>query len=192
MFIAMGASAQLRWGPTAGMTRSSLHFKQDLVTIDPQMGFSAGVQEELMFPGIGMGISFGLNYEMLGAKIALGERKIWAVQGYEDPRSYLHYLTIPFHLRYKCVTLGGFEDKLAPLVYGGPTMEIMLGHSSIKAFDYSGGGVGLTVGGGVEIMKRWQVTASYTWGMTYALKASLLSNYSAKNRYWDIRLTYFL
>ena len=56
---------------------------------------------------------------------------------------------------------------------------------------FSGGDLGLTAGVGAEILKNWQLSASYTWGMTYALKAKVLTDYSAKNRTRDIRVTYF-
>ncbi len=31
---------------------------------------------------------------------------------------------------------------------------------------------------------------SYTWGVTYALKAAVLTNMSAQNRTWDLRVCY--
>lgn len=192
LLIGFAASAQFNWGPTAGYSRTNLSFKQDLVSVSPANGYAAGLQTEMIFPGIGMGISFGLIYEQLGASVALGEKKIWASEGYGTERVRLHDLQIPLHLRYKCIKLNGFEEKLAPLVFGGPTFDITVAHNKIPAFDFAGGGMGLTVGGGVELFKKFQLTASYTWGMTYAVKSRLLTNYSARSRSVDVRLTYFL
>ena len=48
------AKAQFRYGPMAGISLTDLKFKQDLVSIDPTVGFSAGVIAVMMFPGIGI------------------------------------------------------------------------------------------------------------------------------------------
>ena len=188
---ALGAAAQeFRYGPTVGATLSSLSFKQDLFEVNAAPGASAGLQCEFMFPGIGFGIDFGLVYETRGAKLHLGDRRIWASQGYTDPRSWLHYLDIPLHLRFKWTRMNGFEDYAAPFVFAGPSFGFLIGHNRIPALEYATGEVGVCVGLGVELLRRWQVSGSYTWGMTYALKTRLLTDMSAKNRTWDLRVTY--
>ena len=53
---AIKASAEFRYGPTAGVAVSDLNFKQDICTVDKSVGYSAGITGELMFPGIGFGI----------------------------------------------------------------------------------------------------------------------------------------
>lgn len=184
------ASAQFRYGPTAGLTVSSLKFKQDLFDVDQAVGGSAGVMAEMMFPGIGFGINFGLNYETRGAVLHLDQREIWLSQGYGHPRSWLHYVDLPVNLRFKWTRMNGFEDILAPFVYGGPSFGFLVGHNRIPALEYAVGEVGLCAGVGVELMRHWQISASYTWGMTYALKTSLLTDFSAQNRTWDVRVTY--
>ncbi|MDE5555912.1 MAG: hypothetical protein K2J10_12125, partial [Muribaculaceae bacterium] len=78
----LAANAQFRYAAIVGGEHTNLKFKQDLVTISPTLGYQAGVQGELMFPGIGFGMDLGLLYNQLGAKVNLGERKIWASQGY--------------------------------------------------------------------------------------------------------------
>lgn len=188
---ATSLSAQFRYGVVAGPNLSSLEFKQDLVSVSQAVGGTIGLQGELMFPGIGFGVDMGLLYNQLGAKVNLGEKKIWASEGYGDERVWLHYLQIPFHLRFKYTRLNGFEEKLAPFVYGGPDFTILVGHGDCKAFKYAGGYLGLTAGAGAELWRNWQVSASYTWGMTYALKTRLLDDFSAKNDHWTVRVAYF-
>lgn len=194
-FVILGSlssSAQFRWGATAGINFNNLTFKQnDILTPKRVIGESGGIVGEMMFPGIGFGIQFGFNYEQLGSRLNMGDYEIWSSQGYRDERIYIHNIQIPFHLKFKYTRLQGLEDYIAPFAYGGPTFNIQAGHSKCDAMKFSGGDLGLTVGGGFEILKRWQIAASYTWGMTYVLKANLLTNYSARNRTVDIRLTYF-
>lgn len=185
------AGAQFRYGPIAGVTINDLKFKQDLVGVWQQVGYTAGVQGELMFPGIGFGIDIGLMYNQEGAKVGLGDKEIWRWLGYRDKRVYVHTLMIPVHLRFKYTRLDGLEEKIAPLVFGGPDFNIQVANGGNLAFEYSGGDLGLTVGAGVELWRRWQLTASYTWGMTYVLRTRLLDDFSARSRQWMVRLAYF-
>lgn len=192
IFGSVECGAQFRWGAMAGVNFNSLKFKQsDILSVTTGVGESAGVAGEMMFPGIGFGVQFGLRYEQLGAKLNMGDFEMWSSQGYGDERIYIHTAQIPFHLKFKYTRLQGLEDYVAPFVYGGPVFNIQLAHSKCEAMKFSGGDLGLTVGGGVELMKRWQISASYTWGMTYALKAKVLTDYSARNRTLDLRVAYF-
>lgn len=191
LLMAMPAMAQFRYGAVAGPTLTNLKFKQELAPTSQTPGFQAGVIGELMFPGIGFGIDLGLLYNLQGAKVYLGAKEIWASQGWGNERLMLHQLNIPFHLRFRWTRLNGFEDVMAPFVFGGPDFSILLAHGKCSAIDYAGGDVGLTAGVGVEIHRNWQISGSYTWGMTYALKTALLQNYSATTRQWTLRLTYY-
>lgn len=189
---AFESSAQFRWGAMAGINFNNVKFKQnDILSPASALGESAGVVGEMMFPGIGFGIQFGLRYEQLGTKLNMGDFEMWSSHGYGDERIYIHNAQIPFHLKFKYTRLQGLEDYIAPFAFGGPTFNIQLAHSKCEAMKFSGGDLGLTVGGGIELLKRWQVSASYTWGMTYALKANILTDYSARNRTVDIRVAYF-
>ncbi len=184
------ASAQFRWGPMLGVDFTNLKFNQDLITVDRSTGFSAGVVTELMFPGIGFGIDSGIYYQQRGAKLHLGERKIWASQGFGTERSYLHYIEIPINLRFKWTRMSGLEDYVAPFVFGGPSFTILAGHNEVNALKYAGGDVGLTAGLGFEVLRKWQITGSYCWGVVYAEKTRLLDDFSAKNRTLNIRVSY--
>ncbi len=185
------ASAQFRYSALAGVNVNTLNFKQDLVSVDQTVGYQAGVQGELMFPGLGFGLDLGLLYNQMGAKVNLGERKIWASQGIGTEHVYLHYVQIPFHLRFKWTRMNGLEDYISPLVYGGPDFTILAAHGKSDAFKYAGGELGLTVGFGFELCRNWQVTAAHTWGMTYALKTQLLDDFSARNGQWAVRVARF-
>lgn len=185
----MPLCAQFRYAPTVGVEYSNLNFKQDLIDIKSAPGLRAGVNGEYMFPGIGFGLDIGAFYSMLGSKVNLGQKQIWASEGYGNERVYLHYLEIPINLRFKWTRMQGLEDYVAPFVVGGPVFDFLLGHSNIKAMEYAGGTLGLRVGGGVEICRNWQVQLSYTWGMTYALKTVKLDQFSARNKYFSLTLS---
>ncbi|MCM1451798.1 MAG: porin family protein [Clostridium sp.] len=188
---ATAANAQFRFAGLIGSGQTTLNFKQDIVTVDKAVGLQAGVLGEIIFPGIGFGIDLGLTYNLTGAKVNLGEKPMWSSQGYGNEHLMLHELNIPFHLRFKYTRLAGLEDIVAPFVFAGPEFSILLGHSKCKAMQYPGGDLSLGFGGGVELFKRWQVSASYTRGMTYVIKAKILSDYSAKANQWTVRVAYF-
>lgn len=187
---ASSASAQFRFGPMAGVNLTDLNFKQDLAAVDKSVGYSAGIMGELMFPGIGFGIDLGLYYEQRGATLHLGDWPMWQHQGYGNPRLYLHYAVIPVHLRFKYTNLNGFEDILAPFAYAGPSVGMLVGHSKLDCMSFPFGELGVDFGIGVEIMRKWQVSASYNMGFTYALKDKTLTNYSARNSTWALRVAY--
>lgn len=189
---AIPASAQFRWGPSVGMSVNNLKFKQELFDVSKGIGGSAGVKAEMMFPGIGFGLDMGLYYEQRATTLDLGQKLIWSSEGYGKEKIWLHSIDIPFNLKFKWTRMQGLEDYIAPFVFGGPVFTIQAGHSKCDALKYSGGDVSLIVGGGFELYRRWQVSASYTWGMTYALKTRLLTDLSARNRTIDIKVTYFL
>lgn len=184
------AKAEFRWGPTAGINITNLSFKQDLIQVSQGVGPVLGVQGEMMFPGIGFGIDIGAMYAMQGASLDLGRWEIFRADGYGKERAYLHALQIPVSLRFKWTRLGGIEDWVAPFLFGGPVFNLTIAHGSLKALDYASS-IGLQAGMGFEIFRRWQIQGSYTWGVTYSVKAAKLIDYSAREKYWTIRATYF-
>ncbi len=191
MFVtAPSAKGEFRYGPTAGVDITTLNFKQDLFTVDKSVGYSAGITAEMMFPGVGFGIDFGLMYEQRGATLHMGERELWQWQGYDAPRSYLHYMVLPIHLRFKYTRLGGLEEKIAPFIYAGPSFGFLLAHNRLPAMKYAGGEVGVDIGIGVELFEHLQVSGSWTWGATYALKTKILTDFSARNSTWAVRVAW--
>lgn len=183
-------SAQFRLGAVAGVDLTTLKFSQDLITVDQSVGYTAGVMGELMLPGIGFGIDLALLYTQQGATLHLGEKKIWASQGYGTERSYLHYLEIPINVRFKYTNLNGIENTIAPFVFAGPTFSFLLGHNKIDALDYAGATIAVNVGVGFELFRNIQVAGSYAWGLTYAEKTKLLDGYGAQNRTWKLTVAY--
>ncbi|MEF9923645.1 MAG: porin family protein [Muribaculaceae bacterium] len=186
----MPASAQLRLGAVAGVDITTLKFDQKLITVDQSVGYTAGVIGELMLPGIGFGIDASLLYTQQGATLHLGEKPVWALQGYGTQRSYLHYIEIPINVRFKYTNLNGIENTIAPFVFAGPSFSFLLAHNKLEALDYAGGTIAINVGIGFELYKNIQVAGSYAWGMTYAEKTKLLDGYGAQNRTWKVTVAY--
>lgn len=187
---AQKAVAQFRYGPMLGVNVTNMDFKQDLITVDKSVGFSAGVVGEMIFPGAGFGINTGLFYSQRGASLHLGEREIWASQGYGKERVYIHYVEIPFHLRFKYTKLNGVENTIAPFIYAGPTFGIKIASGNVDAMEYPDGDFAITAGIGAEVLRHWQVSCEYNWGMSYEAKTVLLTNFSARNRSLSVKVSY--
>ena len=188
--VCFAASAEFRWGPTVGANFTSYKYSQDLFAIDPSVGGSAGVMGELMFPGIGLGIDFGLCYNLHGSKLHLGDKKVWASDGYGVEQSWLHTIELPINLRFKYTNLNGIERMVAPFVYAGPVFSIIAGHNKLDALNYSGGSVMLQCGIGAELFENFQVSAGYYWDMTYETRTVKLEDFYSKSQGWRVGLTY--
>lgn len=187
--VCIVAHAEFRWGPTVGVGFNNLKFKQDLFAAGMTVGPQVGLQGEMMFPGIGFGVDVGAYYSLQGGKMNLGSKPIWQGE-YGNETSRLHTLSIPVDLRFKWTRMNGLEDIIAPYVFGGPVFDLHLGHNGIDAMDYSFCSIGLQAGFGLELFKRWQVQGSYVWGMTYAMKAVKLLDFSGRCSYWSVRVAY--
>ncbi|MBP3298512.1 MAG: PorT family protein [Muribaculaceae bacterium] len=187
---ALTASAQFRWAAVAGFNYEKYHFKQDLIQVDPSPGFSVGIMGELMFPGIGFGMDFGLNYQMHGSRLHLGDRLIWASDGYGTEQSTMHLIQIPVNLRFKYTRLDGIEQKIAPFAFVGPVFNINVGHNDLPALEYSGGSVGLQFGIGAELFRRFQISGGYYWDFTYEARTVKLENFSQRPEGWQVKVAY--
>lgn len=186
----LGAEAAFRWGPTAGINVSTLHWKQKLLETSQTVGAQAGIMGELMIPGIGFGVDFGLKYSMQGAKVNFGQYPVWSVSGYGDENVIIHTLEIPLDLRFKWTRMDGLEDIVAPFAYAGPAFTFNLGDNNIGALEYPAGYLALRCGLGLEFIKKIQLSAGYTWGVSYITRTVKLDNLSAQPRSWNIALTY--
>ena len=187
----LSASAEFRFGPAAGVNFSTLHWKQDIAETSMLTGFSTGVAAEVMIPGIGFGIDLALKYNLHGAHVAFGDHKIWAVDGIKNQNVWLHTLEIPLNLKFKWTRLNGFERKMAPFVYGGPVFNFTLASNKAPAIQKPAGYVALQVAGGVELFEHYQISAGYSWGVSYQVRTIKLENYSASAQGAFINLAYF-
>lgn len=187
---AIGASAEFHWGLTAGPNFTSYHFKQKLFDVKMSTGFQGGVIGELMFPGIGFGVDFGLMYNMHGSKLDLGSRTVWASDGYGNEQIWIHSLQLPVHLRFKYTNLNGVERTIAPFAFAGPNFSFTVANNGCKAIEYPGGSVVIQFGLGAELFEKYQIFGMYNLGVTYEMRTVKLENESAQQRGWQVGVAY--
>ena len=191
LLTALGASAEFRWGPTAGVNFSTLHWKQDIAATSMRTGFDAGIAGELMIPGIGFGIDMALRYNLHGAHVNFGDHKVWAIDGIENQNVWLHTLEIPLNLKFKWTRMNGLERIVAPFAFAGPVFAFTLGTNRCQAIEHPAGYVAIQVGAGAELFEHFQVSGGYSWGVSYQVRTVKLDNYSAQPRGGFIQLAYF-
>lgn len=188
--IALQASAEFRWGPTLGVNFSTLSWRQKLAKTSGLTGFDAGVSGELMIPGIGFGIDMGLRYNLHGAKVNFGDHQVWAIDGIKNQNVWFHTLEIPLNLKFKWTRLNGFEQILAPFIYGGPVFNFTLATNKAPAIEHPAGYVAMQVALGAELFEHYQISAGYSWGVSYQVRTIKLDNYTARPRGAIINLAY--
>lgn len=190
VFTFFTASAEFRWGPTAGINISTLHWTQKLATTKHTVGVNAGLMGEIMIPGIGFGIDFGLKYAMHGAKVNFGEQYVWASDGFGNENINIHTLQIPLNLRFKWTRMNGTERIAAPFVYAGPVFTFNLATSKLDCIEHPAGSFGLQCGIGGEFIEHLQLSVGYLWGMSYDVRTVKLDNFSARNQGWQVNLAW--
>ncbi len=187
---ALTSSAEFRWGPTAGVNFSTFHWKQNLAKTSGLTGGQVGLAGELMIPGIGFGIDLALRYNLHGAKVNFGDFPIWSTDGIKNQNVWMHTLEIPLNLKFKWTRMNGFEQYLAPFVFGGPVFSINIATNDQPALEHPGGYVSMQCGAGAEILEHYQISAGYSWGISYEIRTKKLDNYSAQPRGWFINVAY--
>lgn len=189
---ALTSSAEFRWGPTVGANFSTFHWKQNLCKTSMLVGPQLGVAGEIMIPGIGFGIDLGLRYKMNGAKVNFGDYPVWSTDGIENQKVLMHTLEVPFNLKFKWIRMNGFEQTLAPFVFGGPVFNFNVATNKQPALDHPAAYVAMQCGVGGELFEHYQVAAGYSWGISYQVRTIKLDNYSAQPRGWFVNFTYFM
>lgn len=184
------ASAEFRWGPAVGTDVASYFWKQKLVDTHYGFGFNAGVMGEIMIPGIGFGIDFGVRYNRHQAKVNFGERPMWAADGLGNETLTVQAIQIPVDLRFKWTRLDGLERIVAPFAYAGPVFSFTISNSCKQAVEHPTGNVAIQVGAGAELWEHFQVSAGYYWGVSYELRTIKLDNFSARAQGWNINIAY--
>lgn len=178
--VALTASAKFRWGPTAGVNFSDYHWNQQLIKTDILPGFQAGVIGEVMIPGIGFGFDFGLRYQMRGGRVHFEDQPIWSTSGIGSTNLWLHTIQVPVNLRFKWTRMEGLENYIAPFAYVGPQFNFNVAGTNCDATKRAGAAVGIQVGLGVELWKKFQVSGGYVWDVTYDQRTLKLDNFNSK------------
>lgn len=190
VLCSFGASAELRWGPTASLNFNTFHWKEPLLHTNVRPGFDVGLMTEIMIPGIGFGVDAGLTYGMRRGNVNFERWELWQSEGFGDENIIVHTVNIPLHLRFKYTRLEGIEETIAPLAYAGPIIQFNVS-GNCDALEQPIGTVALDFGLGCELFQKFQVTVGYLWGVSYTTKTKKLENLSARSDGFRVNFAYF-
>lgn len=186
--VALSASAKFRWGPTVGVDFLHYTWSQSLLKSEMKPGFGVGVQCEVMIPGIGFGIDFGLKYVNRGGYLNFGDFPVWNSDNISSTNLRMHTVQVPANVRYKYSRLNGVENIVAPYVFGGPQFNFNVANSKCDAINRYNFSVGLGCGIGAELFKRYQISAGYLWDVTDDLSTKKLDDFTGALQGWFVDL----
>lgn len=191
MAVAFSASAKFRWGPTLDLNFEHYSFNQPLLSKDMRTGFGAGVMCEIMIPGIGFGVDFGLRYINHGGYVKFGEYEVWNADNIGNTNLRMHTVQVPANVRFKYTRLNGVENYVAPFVYGGPRFNFNVANSKCEAIDRYTFSIGLGCGIGAELYQRYQISAGYVWNVTDDFSTKKLDDLESSLRGWVVDFAVF-
>lgn len=186
------AQTESRLGVTIGANYNTTHFKHNnFIPVDAAFGPMAGVTGEINISGVGFGLDASLLYSMRASKIHYGDHEVWSSMGLGNEMCRMHYIDIPINLKFKYHKLNGLENKIMPIVFAGPTFSFLAGKNLGNVNKYSPVSVLIHFGLGMELFRRWQIQAAYSFSVGQTLRTQLLDENIAKNRCWNVSATYY-
>lgn len=178
------ANAQFRFGLKAGVAMNSLHFSSSDFDASNRAGFTGGAMVEFTVPVIGLGFDLSAMYV---------RRNTQWLENNDLTKDNRDYIDIPLNLKWK-INVPVINNIARPYLMTGPTFSFLTSKQSFddawknRKFDTA-----WNFGFGVELIKHLQLSASYSIGMTKALKtigASSTANIEGHNRYWTVTAAY--
>lgn len=183
---AFSANARLSFGPKVGLNVDNMHFDKSVLDSKNRCGFTVGVVGEYEVPVINLAVDLSLMYTRMESRVefdnsdpAMAESKYYGK----------NFLEVPLNIKYKINTPIG--AILKPYVFTGPSFALRLGKD--KVLDTKHAQWGWNLGIGLELIRRLQIGASYTWGINDIAKIMVQDKdalqpveMKVKNNYWTV------
>ena len=186
--IAGTASAQLSFGIKAGAKIDDFKFENKDYKAPNNLGFTAGLMLEYMFPSTSVGIDASLMYTHTNIKLSeeAHENFFNLVDAGSD------FIELPVNFKWK-IGLPVARNIVKPYLFTGPSISIFAGRKYLtyqirkKVVDAY-----WNLGIGVELFEKVQVGANYGWGLNNTLERSHLdwSDIESRKDSWTITATY--
>lgn len=180
------AKGGIRFGVKGGLGVNKVSFNHDVLDNDNRLGYSVGLTSEITVPLVGLGFDVSALYTHRSSEL---------LNTVDNATYKRDYIEVPVHVKYK-LQLPGVERLVTPFFYAGPDFSF-LAHSSDPSNSFKDYNmiVSIDVGGGVEVLKKIQVSAHYSYGVNKAFEymgmSNQPSNITGKDRCWTISAAYF-
>lgn len=177
VLAAVPAFAQFKIGPRIGVNVNSLHFNTETFNEENRMGFTGGLQAELMVPVLGFGFDASVMYVKRSSR--------WGDHHQESVNS--DYIEIPVNLKYKfgLPLVGSF---VKPYLFTGPSFAFLTSKKVVSDVIHNRkNSTAWNFGFGLEFVKHLQIGASYSVGMSKSVTVDdKNSSIYGRNRYWTV------
>lgn len=155
LVIPQTANAGFRIGPRVGMEVNKLHFNSDLFDEHNRIGYTAGLQAEVMFGPLG-----------IDASVLYTRRTQEAYSSTESIDISKDYIRVPVNLKTN-FGLPLVGRIISPYIFTGPDFAFLTSRRAInEAWENRKVAISWNVGFGVELIKHLQISASYGLGIT--------------------------
>ncbi|MDE6396970.1 MAG: porin family protein [Muribaculaceae bacterium] len=155
LVIPQTANAGFRIGPRVGMEVNKLHFNSDLFDEHNRIGYTAGLQAEVMFGPLG-----------IDASVLYTRRTQEAYSSTESIDISKDYIRVPVNLKTN-FGLPFVGRIISPYIFTGPDFAFLTSRRAItEAWENRKVAISWNVGFGVELIKHLQISASYGLGIT--------------------------
>ncbi|MCD7938427.1 MAG: PorT family protein [Tannerellaceae bacterium] len=186
MILSCPVKAQFKYGFTAGMDITNVHFNKDYFAPSAIVGYNVGVTSEYIFPVLGIGFDISV---------------LFADKGFEQKSTTYrkNYIDIPVNFKWK------FNLPLVQKGYlsAGPYYSKIIGKEktwSVKPSQASTNNAsispledhaGIHIGAGVDIFKWLQVGINYSHEFSDGYKVTYTGKTSyGQSRGWGIKASY--
>lgn len=182
--MSVSANAQFHFGLKAGVAVNSLHFSTETFDAANRAGFTGGAMIEFTAPIIGLGFDLSAMYVRRNSQ--------WLEEN-NLTRDNRDYIDIPLNLKWK-MNIPVINRIARPFLLTGPTFSFLTSKTSAEdAWKNRKFDTAWNFGFGLEMFTKVQLAASYSVGMTKALKAvgaTGTSSIDGHNRYWTVTAAY--
>lgn len=198
LFVAtLPLSSQVKWGPKIGVNYTNLSMDDnDVFTSDGGAGFTAGLALEIMIPGSSIGFDASFMYSRVSSSL-ISTGAYWGAKG-DKCGIDRDYLEIPIALKWK-IGVPAFGKVATPYLFTGPSVAFLCS----KKYLYDDFVECKTIraswsfGIGVELIKMFQISASYSVAMTDAVFNNIESfegvkfpEFKGRENFWTVTAAY--
>lgn len=165
--FAYTANAQMFFGVKGGVNVTKVTLDKNLLSSDNHTGFFVGLTGGFNIPAFGLGLEASVLYDNKGTVISVDDMFD------EYDTKHLNYIDLPVNARFT-IGLGSVANLFFTT---GPQFSYNIGNKSIKysQFKFKDSEFSWNVGGGLRLMKHFQLSYNYNIGFgktTEAVDAS--------------------
>lgn len=192
LFMVLPANAQAKLGIKGGLDVTEFSLNTNVFNTSNRLGYFIGPTLKMNLPVVGLGLDISALYDRR-------DTKILGLSTAGDVTVKHEQIMVPVNLRYSV----GLGSKFNIFGFAGPQVAFNLGDQTktiqeqvvewtLRSSNFSvNAGVGLTVGGHLQVSANYNIIVGKTGDITYKdIHESILTKKTSANS-WQLALAYF-